>query len=115
MPVLNGLTIAAPLAPLVLELLVALHAELRIVLGLAFLPRDLDAVDPAVARVQELQIIDHSVRRRNSVRGVGPRAVDEERKEYFAGRHRGYRNGGQTDDRRSQDYAQFLEVHDVLP
>ena len=67
--------------PLVLQLLVALDADLGIVLGLAFLRHDPHAVDPAIARIEQRVIIAESVRRRNAVGRIGARAVDQHGKE----------------------------------
>src|SRR5688572_24823809 len=45
---------------LLLGALVALDAAVVAVLGLALLPGDLDTVDAAVARIQQLEVIDHA-------------------------------------------------------
>ena len=47
--------------PLVFQLFVTFDAKLGIVLRLAFFPRDLDAVDATVTRVQQLEIVDIAV------------------------------------------------------
>src|SRR5947209_3528313 len=62
---------------LALEPLVALDALLVVVLGLALLPYDLDAVDAAVALVQELEVVDEAVGDRDAARRVWTGAIDE--------------------------------------
>src|SRR4029450_10256509 len=64
-----------------LQTIVALHALLGVVLGLALLPRELDAVDSAVPLVDEREVVGESVGDRDPAGRVGPGAVDEERDE----------------------------------
>ena len=63
---------------LVLQPLVALHPLLGVVLELAFLPGDLDAVDAAVALVDEPEVVDRAVGGGYAVGGVGAGAVHEQ-------------------------------------
>src|SRR5260370_11309610 len=63
---------------LALEPLVALDTLLRVVLGLAFLPPDLDAVDAAVALVEEHEVVHEALGDRDAARRVGAGAVDEQ-------------------------------------
>src|SRR5262249_44514049 len=55
-----------------------LHALLGVVLRLALLPGDLDPVDPAVALVDEVEVVDEAVGDGDAARGVGAGAVDEQ-------------------------------------
>ncbi len=71
-------------AALALEALVAFHALGRVVGGLAFLERELDAVHAAVARVHQLEVVLLAVRPGNAERRELPGAVDEQRHELLA-------------------------------
>src|SRR5687768_7087835 len=55
---------------LVLGALVAFHAARVVVLGLALLPRELDAVDAAVALVQHGEVIDHAAAEPRAARRI---------------------------------------------
>jgi hypothetical protein len=69
-------------AVLALHPLVALHAEVGLVLGLALLPDQLDAVaDAAVALVDEIEVVVEAVGDGNAVRREGAGAVDQQRQE----------------------------------
>ena len=74
--------------PLALEALVALDAAVGGVAGVAFLVRDLDAVDAAVARVDQLVVVGDAVGERDAVRRIGAGAVDEMRNELLVLRQR---------------------------
>jgi hypothetical protein len=65
----------------VLRALVALDAAVVAVFGLALLPGELDAVDAAVARVEQLEIIDHAGRDARAAGGVGADPVGVDRDE----------------------------------
>ena len=83
---------------LVLQLLVALDAQLGVVLGLAFLEGDLDAVDAAIALVDQGVIIAEPVGYRDAARGVRSGAVDEHGNELLGRRrHLGRENAGHAD------------------
>jgi hypothetical protein len=60
-----------------LQPLVALHAAVGGITGVAFLKRDLDAVDAAVALVDEPVIVGDAVRDWDTVGRIGAGAVDE--------------------------------------
>ena len=64
--------------PLVLEALVALDSELRVVAVLALLEGKRDAVDPAVAFVDQRVVVERAVCGRNAVGRVRPGPVDEQ-------------------------------------
>src|SRR2546426_11549946 len=64
--------------PLVFQLFVTFDAELGIVLRLALFPRELDAVDATVTRVQQLEIIAIAVGKGDAIRGIGACTVDEQ-------------------------------------
>ena len=66
---------------LVLQALVALDAALDLVLGLALLPGQLDAVDAAVARVEHVEVVDEAAEEAGAAGGVGPDAVALQREE----------------------------------
>src|SRR4029077_2809334 len=76
---------------LVLEPLVALNPSIVFVLRLAFLPRELDAVDPAVPFVEHVKIIDETSERAGAAGGIGADAVARHRDELLvlAERRRG--------------------------
>ena len=85
MPVREGWTTEAPVGPWSFEALVALDAAVVVVVGLALLPGELDAVDAAVALVDQRHVVDAGRRRRGCRRRVGPDAVDKRREELLAG------------------------------
>src|SRR4029453_976925 len=88
-------------------------ALLGVVLRLALFPGDLDAVDAAVALVQEREVVDEPVRDRNAARRVGARAVDEQREVELLGLGGG--QGRRRENRRRQRRGTCRpEVHDVL-
>ncbi len=60
----------------VLGALVAFDAARVVVLGLALLPGELDAVDPAVARVDHLKVVEHAARDARAARRVGSNPVE---------------------------------------
>ena len=64
--------------PFVFQLFVAFDAELGVVLRLAFFPRDLDAVDATITRVEQLEIVDIAVGNGDAIRGIGTCTVDEQ-------------------------------------
>src|SRR5262249_54064679 len=61
-----------------LQPLVALDALLRVVLCLAFLERDLDAIDATISLVEEVEVVVEAVGVRNAAGGVWARAVHEQ-------------------------------------
>ena len=67
--------------PLPLEALVALHALVGGVAGLALLHRQLDAVDAAIALVEHVEVVGRAVGERNAVGRIGAGAIDEQGKE----------------------------------
>ena len=82
---------------LALEALVAFDALVGGVAGLAFLEHDLDAVDAAVALVEERPVVGNAVGERNAVRRVRSGAVNQRRNELFILRQRrlGHRRRGE--------------------
>jgi hypothetical protein len=68
-------------AALALQALVALDPLLGVVLGLAFLPRELHAIDAAVALVDEREVVDEAVGDRDAARRVRAGAIHEQRHE----------------------------------
>ncbi len=79
-----------------LEALVAFDAAVRGVAGFALLGGDLDPIDAAVARVQQVQVIGKTVGERDPVRRVGAGAIDERGDELLVlrqSRHRGDSDG----------------------
>ena len=62
-----------------LQALVALDTALDDVLGLALRPGELDAIDPAVAQVDELHVVDEAAEEAAAARGVGADAIALER------------------------------------
>src|SRR4029079_16747411 len=64
---------------------------------LAFLSRDLDAVDAAVPRVQQVQIVGKAVGERDAVRRVWAGAVDEGGKKLLVLRQSRRRSEGEGD------------------
>ncbi len=76
-----------------LEALVALDSLLGVVLRLAFLEGDSDAVDAAVPLVEQVEIVVEAVGGRDPVRRVRPGAIHQERDEHLARRQGGRRQG----------------------
>ena len=66
---------------LALETLVTLNALVGGVAGLAFLDQKLDAVDAAVALVDQVVIVGHAVCERRAIHGVRARPVGQYRDE----------------------------------
>src|SRR6516162_6565642 len=88
---------------LALEALVAFHAAVGGIAGVAFLEHDLDAVDAAVALIDELVVVSEAVGERNAVRGVGTGPVHQVGDELLVlrQRRRGRRQGAR--ERRERD------------
>src|SRR5256712_10054029 len=91
------------------EPFVALDALLVVVLRLALFPRDLDAVDPAVALVQEREVVDEAVGDRNTARRVRPGPVDEQWDEHLL------RLGDDRHRRRDHQRRQHRDRDDSYP
>ncbi len=70
--------------PLLLQALVALDAARVVVLGLALLVRELDAVHAAVARVDHVDVVDHPAEDAGPAGRVGPDPVPDHRDELLA-------------------------------
>ena len=70
---------------LFLQALIALHAAGVVVLGLAFLPHQLDAVDAAVALVDQGHVIDPAAVDAGAARRVGANPVARQADELLAG------------------------------
>src|SRR5262249_16848979 len=64
--------------PLVFWLFVTFDSEFGIVLRLALFPRNLDAVNATVTRVQQLEIVDIPIGTGNAIWGIGAGTVDEQ-------------------------------------
>jgi hypothetical protein len=103
--------------PLALQALVTFNAAVGRITELAFLPGDLDAVDAAVAGVDELQVVDVAVGERHTVGRVRTRTVREHREELLAGlspygtAHR----GRSRDHERGAEQAGFrIQCHFLL-
>jgi hypothetical protein len=96
--------IGRPGRTLALEALVALHAAVGGVAGLALLEEDFYAVDAAVARVQQGDVVGGAVGERHAVGGIGAGAIDEARDELLVLRHGGRRgdDAGRHDRRAEQ-------------
>jgi hypothetical protein len=102
---------------LALEPLVALHAAVGGIAGLAFLERDADAVDAAVAGVDELEIVHVAVGERDAVGGVRAGAVHQHREKLLFGlRESGCaeRDRGRCRHRRAGEACRACESHTVL-
>ena len=95
----GGLRVDVGHAGLALQALVALHAAVGGVTGLALLPGQFDAVDAAVARIDHLQVVLLAVGPGRAVGRVGAGAVGQQREELLGLRERA---GG---DRRSRDHG----------
>src|SRR5262245_11088066 len=102
--------------PLVFQLFVTFNAKLGIVLRLTLFPRDLDAVDTTVTRVEQLEIVDIAVGNRDAIRGIGSRTVHEQgNKELILGQPWG---GADEPDQHGEadSHPQSLRVlHSLLP
>ena len=95
---------------------VALDAQLGVVLRLALFPGDLDAVDAAVARVEQLDVIDIAVGHRDAVRRIRPRAVHEKRDELpILAPHRSHHEQRRQHRRPGQYAGRFDTFHDKPP
>ena len=70
--------------------LVAFDAALDLVLGLALVPGQFDAVDAAVADVDEVQVVDEAAEEAGAAGGVGPDAIALQREELLVGVRSGY-------------------------
>ena len=90
---------------LALEAFVALHAAVGGIAGIAFLEYDLDAVDAAIAFVDEPVVVGDAIGERNAVRGVGAGSVHQVGDELLVlrQRRRGHRHG--TRERDPQTYS----------
>ena len=89
------------IGPLRLHTLVTLDATLVLVLGVALLPDELDAVDAAVTLVEEREIVHVAARNARAAGREGAGAIDEDRKvelfvgiRFILGRHDRHRRGG---------------------
>jgi hypothetical protein len=95
---------------LALEPLVALHALLGVVLCLALLGDELDAVHTAVTRVDHRDVVVEAVGERRPAGGVGAGAVDQHGDEHLVlGGHRRRRG-----HRRHREHQQPEDEHSVL-
>ena len=102
-----------PCRPFVLEALVALDTGLGVVAVLALLEGDLDAVDAAVAFVDQRVVVHKAVCCRDAVRRIRPSPVNEQGNELLVGRlnltaregHRGRHRKTAGDHRRGQSTA----------
>ena len=90
-----------------LQTLVAFDAALDLVLGLALVPDQLDAVDAAVTRVDQVHVVDEPAEEAGAAGGVGTDAVALQRKVLLVGL--GSRDGGrQSQCRRQGEYLEQL-------
>ncbi|KAG1167123.1 hypothetical protein G6F35_017836 [Rhizopus arrhizus] len=71
----------------VMPALIALHAAVGGVGGLALFVRDLDAVDAAIAFVDQLQVVQLAICPGNAQRLERPGAIHQQRNELLFGRH----------------------------
>ena len=69
-----------------LQPLVALDAALDLVLGLALVPDQLDAVDAAVAGVDQVHVVDEAAEEAGAAGGIGADAVALQREVLLVGR-----------------------------
>src|SRR5262249_6477273 len=89
---------------LALQTLVTLDALVGGVAGLAFLEHDLDAVDAAIALVEQRPIVGDAVGERNAVRCIGARSIDQRWNELLLRhRRRGHRRGAERRRDRQSD------------
>src|SRR5262249_41654111 len=98
---------------LALQALVTLDAAIRLVFGLALFPHELHAADAAVARVDELEVIDEPVRPRHAVRRVRAGAIDEHGDEQLVGGE-GRAAGERREDRDANEKAGPLHMRPPL-
>ena len=83
MPTESGFQAAT--SGMALQPLVALDAALDLVLGLALVPGQLDAVDAAVAGVDQVHVVDEPAEEAGAAGGVGPDAVALQREVLLVG------------------------------
>src|SRR5262245_18615243 len=85
------------------EALVALHAAVSRITGVAFLEHDFDAVDAAVAFVDEGVVVGKAIGERNAVRGIGAGPIDQHGYELLILRQRRRSRGQPAEQRRERD------------
>src|SRR5208283_1048960 len=96
---------------LFLQALVTFDAAGVVVLGLALLPRQLDAVDAAVAQVDEVEVVDVAAEDAGATRRVGAYPVRKHGYELLILRGRHGRDAGQ----KQADQGRFEGLHGVPP
>src|SRR6185437_4917406 len=96
---------------MVLQPLIALNALVVVVAVLALLIGELDAVQPAVARVQHVEVIGIAVGEGDAVRRVGTGAIDEAGNELLILRQRCACREGPGDAGGRGDHHQTPESH----
>ena len=101
---------------LVLAALVALHAAGVVVLGLALLPGKFDAVNAAVALIDERHVVDPPGAEAGTRRGIGPHPVRIDRDELFlrlrlrpSGRQRQHRRRSRHTERPCRPFQNSLD------
>ena len=99
--------------PLALEPLVAFDAAVGGVAGFAFLVHDLDAVDAAVALVDQRVVIGDAVGERDAVRRIGAGPIDQMRDELLVLRQRRAGHQGPADCGR-QCHPNMINLHCFL-
>jgi hypothetical protein len=70
---------------MVLLSLIAFDAALDLVLGLAFIPGELDAIDAAVADIDQVEIVDEAAEEAGASSRVGADAIALQREILFVG------------------------------
>src|SRR5262249_5092264 len=95
---------------LALQALVALHAAVGGITGVAFLKRDLDAVDAAVALVDELVIVGDAVRDWDTVGRVGAGPIHQLGDELL-GLRKGWRGERRGATSRRKRYPDPFSIH----
>src|SRR5262249_26699359 len=90
-----------------LQALVALDAAVGGIAGVAFLEHDLDAVDAAVAFVDELVVVGDTVGEWGAIRRIGAGAVDQSRDELLVLRQRRRGSRRRAEQRTEHDPDRF--------
>ena len=98
------------------QTLIALHALGVVVLGFAFLPGELDAVDAAVALIDQIEVVDHAGEYRGAVGAIGTDAVAQNAHELSAGllRRDWRRHTQAANEREQRDQHCFSCAHILL-
>src|SRR5262249_39643606 len=96
-----------------LQPLVALDAAVGGIAGVAFLDQELDAVDAAVALVDELVVVGDAIRDWDTVGCIGASAVDEVRDELLVLR-KGWHGECRDANKGRKRYPDMFSIHRLL-